>query len=271
MRTAGEVLDVLDHLPEPYYALDIARSWLRSGDAALRKESARLLREMRQRYPELLQVGQWYVLALIETGDADKAEAELESLMKELANPDEELLARWGRLFRERGDHYMDLQAVQEEAAFLSLALACYRRALTKYKEAACVANGHYPRVNVAELYLIIASIESDDALCQRHLRKSRELADALLESKDSWPRRLPEDVIWHLATEAQVYLLLGEPGLACNKYHEVQQRKDCRAGHIKAIRGGAQRTLTAYRRLHQRGIQRCGWLESCRLEDVFP
>jgi tetratricopeptide (TPR) repeat protein len=246
-RTADEVLAV----PCPGYQsyLDVARQWLHSGERERKGQAVRLLEGLRRRYPNAPQVAQTLVLALIETGHPEEAEKVLREAEKEFASPDEESLSRFGRLFRDKGDEY---GGPPDGPPNTELALWQYERALEKYQEAARVRNGHFPLICVAELHLILASW--DPARRPARFEQAQAVARDLL-ARRPWPAFLPDDNVWHLATEAQACWLLGDPHRARALYREAVEQGNCQPFHVASMRRGAERTLRAFQRMGRLGV----------------
>ena len=103
--------------PFPSYhpPLELARALNRSGDRAKRTKALTLLEGLSLRYPHALAVGQELVLALIESGEHDRSEVTLRALEITFANLDEEILCRWGRLFKDWGDDYLELPGADSD------------------------------------------------------------------------------------------------------------------------------------------------------------
>ena len=140
--------------PSYHKPLELARAWNRSGHEEERRKATRLLVGLRERYPHVLAIGQEYVLSLEEALEADRAEEVLKSLEKTFPNLDEELLCRWGRLFKDRGDAYVRLPWSNPDGQppDPDLAGQFYRKSLEKYEQAYRLRSGHYPGINAATL-----------------------------------------------------------------------------------------------------------------------
>ena len=95
--------------PSYHRPLELARALNRTGDDAKRSMALVLLEGLRKKYPHVLAVGQELILALIESNKYDRAELVLKDLENRFGNLDEETLCRWGRLFKDRGDDYLEL------------------------------------------------------------------------------------------------------------------------------------------------------------------
>ena len=202
--------------------LEIAREWLYSGEDCRRQQALLLLVGLEQRYPHAPQIGQVLVLALIDLGQFDEARLKLLDVERRFRNPDEETLARWGRLFREQGEQALVNAETKDD--YRRIAVEHFRQSLKKYREAYEVRESHFPLVNCAELLLTIASLDDSDR--DENLENSRSLARQLLQSRPNWPDAMPDDNIWHLATEAHGHLLLQEWEFAAEKYREAENQK---------------------------------------------
>lgn len=139
-----------------------------------------------------------------------------------------------------------------------------YRRALAKYDEAYRIRNGHYPGINEATLLLILGSLSPATAQPNADCEASRELAQELLERRASWPLDRPDDELWHLATEAEARLLLGQWSEAVQGYRRALAHELCTPHSRKAMKKQAERILDCHRRLGTGGV------ETFSLEEVF-
>ena len=251
--TAEEVLNRV--YPGFQWPLEQAVAWLNDGDHEKLQEAIKLLRALRKEYPDAPQIGQRLVLALIEAEDLPAAETELAATEKLFPNPDEELFSRWGRLFRQRGDTYANDLEVNE--ANRQTAIHHYRKARDKYADAAKVRHGHYPRINVAELSLILAGLDEPHREDERP--RAEETATELLATQDAWRTDVPEDEFWHLATAAQCQMICCRWELAAGLYQQAARHPLCHDRDRTSILGGCQRTKQAFRRL---GINEFGPLD---------
>jgi hypothetical protein len=242
--TAAEVLERF--YPGFQWPLDRAIEWFKDGRVEMLREAIELLRGLRREYPDAPQIGQWLVLTLIEADQPAEAETELAATERLFHNPDEELLSRWGRLFRERGDE--NAKHLPENEADRQIAIHHYRKARDKYVDAAAVRHGHYPRINVAELSLILAGLDAPHREQERH--RAEETAAELVATRENWHTDVPADEFWHLATEAQCQMLLGNWELATGLYQQACSHRLCHDRDRASIRGGCQRTKQAFRRL---------------------
>jgi tetratricopeptide (TPR) repeat protein len=257
-------IDAIVNTPYPDYSwpLEIARSWIRGGDKEQKKHAAELLGKLRKKFPHALQIGQEEVLALMEGGDMAKAKAVLAELEFHFGSPDEEILSRWGRLYRDRGD--LHLAPGQDGTNDIALAIDFYRQALRKYGAAYRVRNGHYPGINTATLLLLLASLLPGER--DRLLADCQELVADLLSRRANWPREFPDDNIWHLGTEAETYLLQQKWQEAANRYSQAQQVPNNQPFHRDSMKRQAARILSAFRRM---GVEDLGIFND--LKKVFP
>lgn len=275
MDTAAEVLS-LQYVS--YWApLAKARKWARSGEDALKREAIALLQALRQRYPHALEIGQELALTLLECSmDAD-ARRVLQDLDAMCNNPNEEILCRWGRLYKDNGDRYVRLappprggqgeEPAGESAEEPVTAARYYRLALEKYAAAYQIRFGHYPGINNATLLLMLAALSSDASQSDQNHRESEDLARELLKRRGSWPQDLAEDLdVWHPATEAEAQLLLQEWEEAAQLYRSAQNAMACERLHRDSMRKQVVRILYCFARL---GIADTGPFKD--LGEVFP
>jgi len=247
-------VDQILKIPFPSYhrVLEGARALTRSGDADDKKKAVELLEGLRQRYPHVLAIGQEQVLALEECGEQDRAERALRTLEKSFLNLDEELLCRWGRLFKDRGDEYVRLPwSTPDGPAPDSILADCfYRKALEKYDQAYRIRFGHYPGINKATLLLMIGSLKPPvPGAAAPELHESAELAGRLLADRPRWPGEQPDDLtVWHPATAGESHMLRQEWSQAANQYREALKGKNLTPHARESMRRQVERILTCFR-----------------------
>jgi tetratricopeptide (TPR) repeat protein len=243
--------------PSFHKPLELARTLNRSGEDAQRLTALRLLDGLRKQYPHVLAVGQEFVLALIESGEPDRAELALKSLEHTFANLDEETLCRWGRLFKDRGDDYLELPGAVSNrfAPNRDRAQEFYRRSLDKYDQAFEIRSGPYPGINKATLLLILGSLKAQQTgLAPGSIKEffeSEELARKLLECQASWNVDHPDDeTIWHSATAGEAQLLLREWTQAAVLYREALNARNINQHARESMLRQVERILAAFRSL---------------------
>ena len=242
-----------------------AKEWTRSGDEDLQRQAVKLLKKLRRRYPHGGEIGQELVLALIECNRLEQAEQILGELAASEKSGREELLCRWGRIFKDRADTYVSLENASDDTDPIK-AVQLYRAALSKYENAYQVRRGHYPGINVAALHLAIYAVAPEDLRSDADRQGSEERAEELLERKGSWPHELEDDDVWHLATQADCHLLLGRWSEAASLYDAAQKNPKCRPRSIASMRKNAQRNVQCFRRV---GVEDLGPFN--KLDKVFP
>jgi len=84
-------------------------------------------------------------------------------------------------------------------------------------------------------------------------LLASKALAQQLIKNRRNWPADLPDDRIWHPATEAEARLLLEEWPKAAELYKKAQEQPNCQPFHIRSMKQQAERILECFRR---RGVE---------------
>lgn len=201
--------------------LKLVRRWVR-GDEAAARAGVEALRLLRLRYPCAIKVGDELVLALLQVGDVEAARTELATLEHEFKGQlNEETLCRFGRIHRDIADTALD-----PPPADYRRARAGYDAAWEYYHRAYGIRRGHYPGINVAALYLLRGWV-SDPARREALVRSAVETATDLLAHRKGWPADLPDDDLWHAATEGDAALLLGDLDAASRRYREVLARAD--------------------------------------------
>ncbi len=246
-------------VPFPSYhrPLAWAHQWLSSGDPERKQAAVELLKKLYERYDHAVAVGQELVLALMESGSEAQAEAEttLQGIDARFAKLDEELLCRWGRLFKDRGDAYVRLPWSKPDhlPPDPELAGQYYRRSLEKYDQAYRIRSGHYPGINKATLLLIVGSLRppAPGGSPRPELLESAELAGKLLADRPSWPHEHPDDeTVWHPATAGEAHLLRQEWAQAVSQYRAALQSKILTPHARESMRRQVERIVMCFRTL---------------------
>ena len=275
MDTADEVLSL--HYVSYWAPLVKARKWTRSGDDALKREAVVLLRQLRERYPHALEIGQELALALLECSMDSDARRVLQDLDAMCHNANEEILCRWGRLYKDNADRYLrfahrgpearEPEPAAQPAEEPTTAALFYRLALEKYAAAYQIRFGHYPGINTATLHLMLAALSTEPYLQDQNRQESEDIARDLLKRRAVWPQDLAEDIdVWHPATEAEARLLLQEWDGAAQLYRSAQSAMACERLHRESMQRQAVRILYCFRRL---GLADTGPFDD--LAEVFP
>ena len=239
--------------PSYHTPLELARALNRSGDEAKRTKALALLEGLSLRYPHVLAVGQELILALIESGEHERSELALRALEITFGNLDDESLCRWGRLFKDRGDDYLELPGAVSNrfAPNRDRALELYRKSLEKYGEAYGIRSGHYPGINKATLLLIVGSLKAQQTghapRSVKELLESEELARKLLASRASWKRDHDDETIWHPATAGEAYLLRQDWAQAAALYREALNGRHINHHARESMRRQVERIVLAF------------------------
>lgn len=254
--------------------LALARRWARSGEPRDREQALDLLKGLFARFPHSIEIGQELALVYLEARDERAARSVLENLQLLCRNPNEEVLARCGRVYRDKGDSYVAYPefsgpprvrtgGVTDNA---DEALRYYDLALQEYKKAYQIRFGHYPGVNVATLHLLLTAFETDDAKRASHLDASMAIARRLLARKAEWPSEHDDDVVWHAASAGELHLLLREWQAAEDSYRTAWRHAKCQEFHSHSMLKQVIRILYAHQRL---GVGSLGAFGD--ISQVFP
>jgi hypothetical protein len=217
------------NVPTPSYhpLLNLARARGRAGKSEDRTFAIELLDGLRQRYGHVLAIGQELVFELMEDKQHDRAQAVLTDLERSFPNLEEEILCRWGRLFKDRGDTAMRLPWADPDGQppDIEVAEGYYQKSRDKYGQAYNIRSGHYPGINKATLLLMLGSLRP--ALPKEsprpEIQQSVELAGKLLADRSGWPREQADDeTLWHPATAGEAHLLRQEWTGAVQQYREA-------------------------------------------------
>ncbi len=242
-RPLAEILKA--PFPSYHKPLEMARTWSRSGVEEDRRDAIELLKGLIARYPHALVFGQELVLALIEGGGNDEAEATLRRFERDAPGLDEEFLCRWGRLFKDSGD-----RQARGSPPEITLAEEFYRKALEKYDRAYQIRSGHYPGINKATLLLVLAALAPTPpgSPPSPDLQASADLASEILANRPRWNRDDPDDEpIWHAATAGEAHLLRQEWNEAASQYREVLRRQNLKPHARESIRKQIERVVASF------------------------
>lgn len=252
------------HFREP---LRVARLWNRGDDPADLDRAARLLTELTARYPAALHV--WYERAfnLVRRGEYPAAVALLGDIDVRFGGRlDEDTYSLWGRIHKDAGDaglgrglahppgdprRWVAFEAADRE----------YELALVRYRKGFALAATGFPGVNVACLTLVRAGLARDrgfrgeadrlDPAAQERADRlaadARGLAAGLLAATPSWPKRQPDDHIWHLATRGEANAVLGRWGEAAADYLAATAQPDLRPYHPASMGNQLRRVARAH------------------------
>lgn len=245
-QTADEVLSIgpITHeLP-----LVMARRWIRSGDAALRKEAEKLLLMLTDAFPLAMEIPQELCVAYLERGAMEETRLTLERIGPLMRSGNEEILSRWGRLFKNAGDRAL----IDEQ---LAAAERHYEAAADWYGRAFRVRQGHYPGANLATLALLRAAVavrlEAHERAAKTHElhERSHTLARTLLDARQQkpWSIDLEDDDVWHAATLGELRLLLEDWQPAAEYYQEALRQRHAGPFHVNSMRQQAERIVRAF------------------------
>jgi hypothetical protein len=247
---------LLDQLPRQ---MAMAREWLRSGKRDLKTDSMELLELLYTLFPQTPNLGQELVLAYLECDKEEKASALLARLEKSMRNPSEEMLSRWGRIYKDNGDRYAGLpDAVNGVQTTNSVsAIDYYQHALQWYGRAYRIRNGHYPGINRATLLFMIGclSYATSQSSGEQYVARATAAAHELLDHRTDWPLDQDDDRIWHPATEAEARLLLGEWEAAASLYREALILAGKQGFYSESMRKQVDRILYCFRLLGEAGF----------------
>ena len=246
MKTADEVLSInpISHeLP-----LVLARRWIRSGEAELREEAERLLRKLADEFPLAMEIQQELCVAYLERGAIEETRATLERIRPLMRTGNEEILSRWGRLFKNAGDRALADGRIEAAGRHYDAAADWYDRAFQ-------VRRGHYPGANLATLSLLRAAValrlDGPQQAARAHElhARAREIAATLLEGRRQkpWPMDWDDDDVWHPATMGELRLLLEEWQPAAAHYQEALRQEHVGPFHANSMHQQVERIVHAF------------------------
>lgn len=224
--------------------LDLAKRWRLSGDSANLNKAAGLLAELAGVFPLAVPIIEELLLVQMTVSPAEAA-ATLQDAEHAFTEPSEELLCRFGRMYKDHGD-------TARTAKDYSSAEISYRKSADRYEKAYKIRDGHYPGINLATLSLIRAGLArlTGRRADEKQLRAdATSLARELLAARKSWPDDQPEDRdIWHPATEAEALLVLRNWPKAAKLYASISGPRWA----FQTMKKQVDRILDAWRALGQ-------------------
>ena len=225
----------------------IARRLHRSGLPQGLNQAKAILSRLVDTFPHVPQPWEDLVLVCLDQQLSDEADEALSRALSCL-EPTEELLCRFGRIEKNRGNIHFDQQN-------WSAAVHHYDRAFAHYKLAHQLNAGHYPAINMSSLRL-------HQSIAEQHLghrdssvtlqRESQSIAQQLIETRSTWPIVLDNDTLWHLATEAEAYFLVGDHSRSDQLYEQVASHPLSTPGDLNSIEFQRTRNLDMLRKLQQ-------------------
>lgn len=177
--------------------------------------------------------------------------ATLERLRPLMRAGNEEILSRWGRLFKNAGDCALAKENFEAAGRHYDAAADWYARAFA-------VRQGHYPGANLATLWLLRAAValrldgHQRSAEAQDRHAKSRESAAAILSDRQRkpWPVDWEDDDVWHPATLGELRLLLQAWQPAAEQYQTALRAPHARPFHARSMRQQVERVVRAFETL---------------------
>jgi hypothetical protein len=170
--------------------LAFARVWARSCNLPYIEAAVHILQQLREEYPHVLEVEEELALAYLELNQARDAETLLDEVPLRYSQLSEEMLCRFGRLWKDKGNK----TRLKDGAGAGRL----FQLGLDWYQKAYAIRSDYYPGINVATLQFILG--QRDPA------RKTGEAVLKTLEGRAAGRGEL----VWIWATQAEAWLLLG-------------------------------------------------------------
>lgn len=184
----------------------LKRCW-DSGDLEKRKAATAVSDELVKVFPLAIEVWRWHLQLHLETAPESVPEL-IRTARARFQEPSEEILCRFGRAWKDLGDKFRTATPSNPERA-----RDHYQKAIGQYEEAYRIRRGHYPGVNVAALYFLVAATHPAGST-----GRAKALADARAfaaqvrlsrnDPKQPWPVDGSDDPrVWHPATEAELLI----------------------------------------------------------------
>jgi hypothetical protein len=173
--------------------LEYARVWCNTGDRnTFVPKAIEILESLKKDHPHVLQIDEELVLQRLEMQQWQQADAILHEVKRRYYRLSEEMLCRFGRMWKDQGAQIA--WKVSDAAA----AHEYFPRSLSWYKRAYEIRANYYPGINVATLCYILGDKE-----------KARDLAREILARLTSEPET--SELLWIEATRGEANLLLGD------------------------------------------------------------
>lgn len=223
----------------------VARRLHRTGAPQGLKQAKAILSRLVEMFPHVPQPWEDLVLICLDQQLSDEADIVLARAVSCL-EPTEELLCRFGRIEKDRGNTHFDQQN-------WSAAVHHFERAFSHYKLAHQLNAGHYPAINMAALRL-------QQSVAEKHLghrdssvifqQASQSIARQLIDTRSTWPIVLDNDTLWHLATEAEAYFLIGDHTRSDQLYAQLASHPLSTPADLNSIEFQRMRNLEMLRQL---------------------
>jgi hypothetical protein len=227
-----------------YHArLAFAMTWIESKEPDYIDGAIKILRELRQEYPHVIEIDDALALAYLEAGKSAEFESLLSNVTSRYNQLSEEFLCRLGRFWKDEGD--------KVRASDLEAARRAYENALIWYQKAYALRSNYYPGINVAGLAFALGRMD----LATR-------VADEILRSLEGRPRT--EELRWIRATQADAQLIRANNTEAERLYREAAALSDLRG---RASMRRQVELLLAY--APQSSSLQAYWI-TAKLDDVF-
>ena len=231
--------------------LAFARVWARSCNASFIKDAVSILKQLRVEFPHVLEIEEELALAYLELDRSKDAELLLYEVALRYGQLSEEMLCRFGRVWKDKGNKVR----VEDRAGagrLFELGLEWYRQAYARRKD-------YYPGINLATLHFVLGQKE-----------QARKTTEAVLSKLEAEHHR--DELVWVWATQAEAQLLLASypPGSKtlelCREAENLYRQAvdDCPEHAVQTMRRQAE-LIAAYAIPE---IQQY-WTKA-RLEDVF-
>jgi tetratricopeptide (TPR) repeat protein len=118
------------------------------------QDAKEVLQKLREDYPHVLEVEEELAIAYFELGRQEDAEQLLRDVSLRYAQMSEEMLCRFGRLCKNKGDDAESILPSCPEAA------GYFQAALQWYQKAHGLSGKYYPQINVATLHFVLGQRE---------------------------------------------------------------------------------------------------------------
>ncbi|HEV3447727.1 MAG TPA: tetratricopeptide repeat-containing protein [Gemmataceae bacterium] len=225
----------------------IRRLWRKSNQAEDLVQAKERLCALRREFLYVLAVGHELVLVLEKLGDVDGAVRALGELERQFKQLDEEMLCRWGKIFKKKGDTALSVRADVTQA------LHDFAQAGKYYARAHEIHRGFYPRINELTLQFLQAALQKDleqHEESQRLLDDVRRKAQQMLADATVWRSRKDDDHVWLPATKGEAHVLAGDWRQASDRYLDALAAARGQQFYADCMRDQLKMLLDACRRL---------------------
>lgn len=169
---------------------------------------------------------------------------------------DEDCYSLWGNCHKQLGDPHHHLAMTTSDEYIRQTACIHaereYKQAVQYYERGYQLERTHFPGVNLAHLYVILAAIarQLNSSDSDMLLQKGKHFAQDVISSNGSpgWTKKLSDDTIWFPATLGECHLISEQWSRANIEYGRALAQPDRKHHHVRSMRTQIHRLYVAFR-----------------------